>query len=307
MSTARLRARSRLASYRANIDSNDNIDGSSKALVVYKQANFDHGPRIPVTPEQRMAAARSVAKYNEAHGDSEAAIKYWPLWNTRFWDNWLFETVNNCLAYAMLDRDSIRHRNHKPQPGDRGGCLSGGHSGHRVSCPDLTNKQYKHEPEEIKRRLIRDYCTAEYPEALIFPEERKLEPTVPPLGYYNVVLLVANSNYMYDYHFARQDSNGFWSHKPGSTAVDNVDAKGQLITDPRTASFNYDPKGRGDGYHYKYYCWIWVSSLVPERARIMSDNDKYADPAYINEPQRDYNRKSVNADNVDPPNHTHGA
>ena len=45
------------------------------------------------------------------------------------------------------------------------------------------------------------------------------------------------------YHFYRQDSNGFWSHKPGGTAVTNKDAKGALIYDPKLADRNYDEKG----------------------------------------------------------------
>lgn len=37
-----------------------------------------------------------------------------------------------------------------------------------------------------------------------------------------------------DYHWYRQDNNGCWSHKPGSTPVINVDNSGKPITDPRT-------------------------------------------------------------------------
>jgi hypothetical protein len=38
-----------------------------------------------------------------------------------------------------------------------------------------------------------------------------------------------------DFHWYRRGRNGFWSHKPGSTAVRNVDNSGHLIPDPRTA------------------------------------------------------------------------
>lgn len=37
-----------------------------------------------------------------------------------------------------------------------------------------------------------------------------------------------------DYHWYRQDKNGCWSHKPGSTPVINTDNSGNTITDPRT-------------------------------------------------------------------------
>ena len=42
-----------------------------------------------------------------------------------------------------------------------------------------------------------------------------------------------------DYHFYRQDSNGYWSHKPGSTAVTHLDATDRPIYDPQLASRLY--------------------------------------------------------------------
>lgn len=46
-----------------------------------------------------------------------------------------------------------------------------------------------------------------------------------------------------DYHFFRQDSNGYWSHKPGGTAVTNLDADEKPIYDPLLASRNYTASG----------------------------------------------------------------
>ncbi len=40
----------------------------------------------------------------------------------------------------------------------------------------------------------------------------------------------------YDYHWYRVDSNSaYWSHKPGSTAVRQIDNSGNLIANPETA------------------------------------------------------------------------
>ena len=39
-----------------------------------------------------------------------------------------------------------------------------------------------------------------------------------------------------DYHWYRMNRNGKWSHKPGSTAVTNLDNGGAIISDPRTAN-----------------------------------------------------------------------
>jgi hypothetical protein len=40
----------------------------------------------------------------------------------------------------------------------------------------------------------------------------------------------------WDYHWYRTGRNGYWTHKPGDKPVTNVDNRGELITDPRTAA-----------------------------------------------------------------------
>jgi hypothetical protein len=39
----------------------------------------------------------------------------------------------------------------------------------------------------------------------------------------------------WDFHWYRLGNDGFWSHKPGSSPVTNLDNSGRVITDPRTA------------------------------------------------------------------------
>ena len=51
-----------------------------------------------------------------------------------------------------------------------------------------------------------------------------------------------------DYHFLREDRNGFWSHKLGEGAATQYDAKNQLITNPEKANLNFDK------YHYNEHC-----------------------------------------------------
>jgi hypothetical protein len=53
-----------------------------------------------------------------------------------------------------------------------------------------------------------------------------------------------------DYHFYRQDSNGYWSHKPGATDVTHIDATGRPIYDPQIASKLYPDSG----LHYDQFC-----------------------------------------------------
>jgi hypothetical protein len=49
-------------------------------------------------------------------------------------------------------------------------------------------------------------------------------------GWYVALVIWPNA----DFHWYRQDKVGCWSHKPGSTAVRNVDNSGHQITDPKT-------------------------------------------------------------------------
>lgn len=45
-----------------------------------------------------------------------------------------------------------------------------------------------------------------------------------------------------DYHFYRQDADGWWSHKAGATKVTRLDAEGRRIWNPRTAKRDYRPR-----------------------------------------------------------------
>ena len=55
-----------------------------------------------------------------------------------------------------------------------------------------------------------------------------------------------------DFHWYRKNAEGFWSHKPGGTAVRNIDNSGVIIHDPETCDrggytefcgYRYCPKG----------------------------------------------------------------
>jgi hypothetical protein len=59
-------------------------------------------------------------------------------------------------------------------------------------------------------------------------------PTVQPaIGHFVALLIWPNRNF----HWIRMDSNLTWSHKPGPTAVRNVDNNNRTITDPRKSNF----------------------------------------------------------------------
>ena len=69
-------------------------------------------------------------------------------------------------------------------------------------------------------------------------------PTVSPIHFEGLcpygtskIALAVDPNE--DYHFWRQDSNGYWSHKPGGTKVTNKDASNRLIYDPKISDRNF--------------------------------------------------------------------
>jgi hypothetical protein len=66
-----------------------------------------------------------------------------------------------------------------------------------------------------------------------------------PANRYKIALLSDPDD---DYHFLRQNSDGTWSHKPGTNAVTNKDFAGKIITDPRMAHM------RNSKYNYDHFC-----------------------------------------------------
>jgi hypothetical protein len=95
--------------------------------------------------------------------------------------------------------------------------------------------------------------------------ERLMEADIPDLrrtayrkrcakGSSKVALVVDPGD---DYHFYRQDSDGWWSHKDGANPVKHVDAEGKRIWDPKTAARDYRPNG--SFLNYTDFCGYWCA------------------------------------------------
>jgi hypothetical protein len=67
-----------------------------------------------------------------------------------------------------------------------------------------------------------------------------------------------------DYHFARQDNNGYWSHKPGGTEVTNLDASDRPIFRPDLADWDYTKKG--SDLDYEVFC---AYMCVPKKKKLV--------------------------------------
>ena len=60
------------------------------------------------------------------------------------------------------------------------------------------------------------------------------DPNITPAQGHIAALVVSTTIGFLDYHWYRRDNNGAWSHKPGQSAVRNLDNSGRPISDPRT-------------------------------------------------------------------------
>jgi len=156
---------------------------------------------------------------------AEASAYEVPEYNPNYWNQTVVQRNNNCYNYAMNKRTDTF-----AQPGR---AYEGGIAPLRPRSGPGGN------PFEIC-----DYVAwyalmdGSLGEGFLFNEADDPGVCAAGPGYTKVALVVAPefSDATGDYHWYRRDTNGFWSHKPGSTAARNTDDGGRLITSPETAS-----------------------------------------------------------------------
>ena len=137
-------------------------------------------------------------------------LEYNPkIWNEKS----SIRTTHNCYSYALG----------KIRPGLDSKAQPGYASGHN----HINNKDY--ECNEFYNRLRKDS-----PGTYL----QRFDVACRP-GFYKIFLALDPQN---DYHWWRQDGDnnkGYWSHKPGSTEVKNVDASGKKIINPLLSDRNF--------------------------------------------------------------------
>lgn len=122
-----------------------------------------------------------------------------PIYEPGWWNVPTIQPYNNCYNYATNYRT-----NTFAQPGRAAG----------AQYTSLT-------------------CAAVRPAAIadMLIDSPSANNTCPAQGH--LVALVVGPGY--DYHWYRKGADGWWTHKPGGTAVTNLDNSGKVISDPRTA------------------------------------------------------------------------
>jgi hypothetical protein len=152
----------------------------------------------------------------------------------------------NCFAYAFHQTDlpveCTKNSCSAPfhQPGTRSGYPKWSDvNGKR--CPDLIGRLLGDVPS-IRMSTFTKKCPKKMTKAAVVTDENE------------------------DYHFYRQDSNGYWSHKPGSTDVTNKDASGRFIYDPQLASRKYDNSALDYQNFCGYFCLPSKKKIKIQRA-----------------------------------------
>jgi len=162
---------------------------------------------------------------------SGSELQYNPnLWN----NNDDIKNTHNCYTYAL--GKIIPGLDSKAQPGYASG--------------------YEHiNDDEYECKAFRERLKKDSPGSYL----EKFDNSCLP-GFYKVFLALDPKN---DYHWWRQNKDQYWSHKPGSTDVTNVDADGKKIKNPLKANRNYGS--------LNYYKPCFFSCIYSDLARSLAD------------------------------------
>ncbi len=132
----------------------------------------------------------------------------------------IVENNVNCYGYALNNQLDPKTSTlwFKQQPGEFA----------NAETNDITNEVAMY--NAVKADF--DAYNKKYGTNLIFERIGKYD--ICPEGTYKVALVASTIDQ--DYHWYRQDSDGYWSHKRGRLPVTRYDADGNLIADPETCN-----------------------------------------------------------------------
>ena len=180
-----------------------------KAIAIIQRHNL--GPRV-VTIIQKNNKLNNNNIYRIKYGLSPLTgyePKYEP---TRWNNNTKIRENHNCYSYAFNDIHS--KRTGKAQPG------------YYANYPPINSSEYN--CDAIYKRIKKDNPSV---------YRTKFDSKCGKGFYKSFFALSLGANT--DYHFYRQDKNGYWSHKPGRTNATNLDASKHIIINPKLANRDY--------------------------------------------------------------------
>lgn len=148
---------------------------------------------------ERLGELRKQRKTIKPKWPKRVSCRCAPLYEPAWWNVPAIQPFNNCYNYGTDYRT-----NTFAQPGRAAGAMYTS-----LTCASVL-------PAAVADALI---------------DKPGANNKCPPEGHL-VALVIAPG---FDYHWFRKGRNGYWSHKPGSTPVTNLDNSGVTIPDPRTA------------------------------------------------------------------------
>lgn len=200
------------------------------------------------------SARRSVReRTNTKLPTTGAEIPYQPeVWNTP-----LVQRSHNCFSYAlnMLESESVEKcalRQQKQQMSCR-----------RIWPQPTVPKQYRKRRHDRFQCNIMDPLLREQLQKVGFHAVSRRDAC--PSGHYRVAFTVSSGD---NYHWLRQDPDGYWSHKDGGMPTSRVDASGNAIVDPATADFKYA------NIEYDAFCGYYCvrNELRTDRRSVLTKN-----------------------------------
>lgn len=159
---------------------------------------------------------------------------------------------HNCMSYAFAVLDNILVEKCRANKANASMCRSGFHQ-----PGALSGKRY--ELNVAERRTCENVIN------LMMQDIPGIYKTTyaaqcPP-GKSKIALVIHKGE---DYHFYRQDSNGYWSHKDGSNKVKNFDSLKRLIGNPEKCCRDY--RWQGSDLNYSDFCGFFC---VPRNHEIV--------------------------------------
>jgi len=188
--------------YNIRIQEGSGITTSKKPYIMQIKTLTDNDYIMDLSEDERMKHTKEFSPLSGAENPYEP-----DKWNT----DPMIRNNHNCYTYAMSK--IVKGLRSKAQPGYASGY-------NHIDDKDYDCKAFY---KRMKKDNSGSYAT-------------KFDDACIP-GFYKVFLALDPQN---DYHWWRMDNNSYWSHKPGSTNVVNVDASGNKIKNPYLANRKYD-------------------------------------------------------------------
>ncbi|MBO4413542.1 MAG: RICIN domain-containing protein [Clostridia bacterium] len=274
-----MRVKNNSASSGANvIQSTASYTGAKWALMKSSATSDFNYVFVPKSSTSSLVVLKSNGSYlktvtytnNSTYDDEWRLVSMCPTTGSEITygsDDWSSDGnghYNNCYAYALNNQVHPGTNNFwdMQQPGEYYGSMF-------TACTKAA----------IELAVNNDYSAYRNTHAGTYVFTEVQHGTLGAAGTYKVALVVGygyiSNMLVYDYHWYRQDADGFWSHKPGQTAVTRFDSDGNLIVDPAEAGRNYLSS---NGANYNTFCGYyqitpWNNLYIRSKDFVKNDTD----------------------------------